>query len=84
MLDLNKAIVTVDTSSETLAAFDRRVRYSNATPEERRRMADEEQQEWNKKYLKDILMPGEKASLSFIIRSFWIYRLKPLLYKKVF
>ena len=48
ILDMSKAIVTVDNSEETLAKFDRRKNYSNATEEERRKMAEAEQEEWNK------------------------------------
>lgn len=51
MLDLSKANVTVDNSEETLAKFDKRVSYSNATAEERRKMADAEQKEWDEKNL---------------------------------
>ena len=65
---MSKAIVTVDNSPETLAKFDRRVAYANATPTERRAMANAEQKAWDEKYLKDILMPGEKATLRFTIK----------------
>ena len=82
MLDMSKAIITVDASPETLAAFDRRVRYANATPEERMRMAEKEQQEWNKKYLRDIIMPWERATLCFRLRCLWVYRIRPLLFRK--
>ncbi|MBQ9947474.1 MAG: hypothetical protein IJO91_03710 [Oscillospiraceae bacterium] len=47
ILDLNKAIVTIDNSKETLDKFDKRVRYSNATPQERRALAEQEVSEWN-------------------------------------
>ncbi len=57
MLDMSKAVVSVDTSEETLAKFDKRVRYSNATAEERRKMAEEEQKEWDEKNLADIKIP---------------------------
>ena len=56
MLDMSKAIITVDNSEETLAKFDRRVRYSNASEEERRKMAEAEQKEWDEKYLADVKM----------------------------
>ncbi len=82
MLDMSKAIITVDASPETLAAFDRRVRYANATAAERRRMAEEEQQEWNRKYLKDIIMPWERPTLRFKLRCLWVYRIRPLLFRK--
>lgn len=81
MLDLSKAVVTVDASPETLAKFDRAVRYSQACGAQRIRMACEEQKEWDRKYLNDILMPGEKATLRFIIRSWWIYRVRPFVYR---
>ena len=54
ILDMSKAVVTVDNSEETLEKFDRRVKYSNATPEERRKMAEEEQKQWDEENLKDI------------------------------
>ncbi len=47
ILDLNKAIVTIDNSKETLDKFDKRVRYSNATDKERRALAEQEVSEWN-------------------------------------
>ena len=74
MLDMSKAIITIDNSPETLAKFDRRVRYANATPEERRRMANKEQEEWNKKYLKGILMPWDKPTLRYLLRR--LFRIK--------
>lgn len=50
MIDMSKAIITVDTSEETLAKIERDRRYYNATPEEREKMADEEQKAWEAKY----------------------------------
>lgn len=82
MLDMSKAIVTVDASPETLAAFDRHVRYANATAVERRRMAAEEQREWDKQYMRDVLMPGDKPTLRFKLRSLWVYRIRPMLFQK--
>ena len=68
MLDLSKAIVTVDTRPETFEKFDRRVAYNRATPTERRAMALAENKAWDEKYLKGILMPGEKATLGFTVK----------------
>lgn len=74
MLDLNKAIVTIDTSPETFEKFDRRVAYNRATPVERRAMALAENKAWDEKYLKGLLMPGEKATLGFTIKR-WFRRM---------
>lgn len=56
MVDMSKAVITVDKSEKAVADFERDQRYHNATSEERRKMADAEQKEWNDKNLSDVKM----------------------------
>ena len=56
MVDMSKAVITVDKSEKAVSDFERDQRYHNATSEERRKMADAEQKEWNDKNLSDVKM----------------------------
>jgi len=57
MLDLSKAVVSVDNSEETLAKYEKRIKYSQGTDEERRAMAEAEQKAWDAEHLAGIEMP---------------------------
>ena len=74
MIDMSKAIITVDTSPETLKQVEWDMKFASATHEERREMADALQKEWNRKYLKGVLLPWEKETLGFRIKV-WFRRM---------